>query len=111
MQITKPNKLNATALHGAAAVGSADVVELLLSKGLHAHKHLLNRDKQTALEVAESRSNYSNEVKKSLPRLRALLELSDNQDSVPTDDVDTSAAENESDENVFADNEDGESDL
>ena len=98
-------------MHGAAAVGSADVVELLLSKGLHAHKHLLNRDKQTALEVAESRSNYSNEVKKSLPRLRALLELSDNQDSVPTDDVDTSAAENESDENVFADNEDGESEL
>ena len=98
-------------MHGAAAVGSADVVELLLSKGLHKHKHLLNRDKQTALEVAESRSNYSNEVKKSLPRLRALLELSDNQDSVPTDDVDTSAAENESDENVFADNEDGESEL
>ena len=72
---------------------------------------ILNRDKQTALEVAESRSNYSNEVKKSLPRLRALLELSDNQDSVPTDDVDTSAAENKSDENVFADNEDGESEL
>ena len=97
-------------MHGAAAVGSADVVELLLSKGLHTHKHLLNRDKQTALEVAESRSNYSNEVKKSLPRLRALLELSDNQDSVQRT-MDTSAAENESDENVFADNEDGESEL
>ena len=86
-------------------------MELLLSKGLHTHKHLLNRDKQTALEVAESRSNYSNEVKKSLPRLRALLELGDNGDKMPTGDSGTPVAEDASDENVFVDNEDEESEL
>ena len=71
--ITTPNKLNATALHGAAATGSVDIVEYLLARGLDKHKHILNKDKQTALEVAISRSNYSEEVKKVLPKLKALL--------------------------------------
>ena len=85
-KITTPNKLNATALHGAAAVGSADVVELLLSKGLHMHKNVLNKDNQTALEVAISRANYSEDVKKVLPQLKALLTGEGNNDDKPNGD-------------------------
>ena len=88
-KITTPNNLNATALHGAAAVGSADVVELLLSKGLNMHKNVLNKDNQTALEVAISRSNYSEDVKKALPRLKALLTgEGNNADKAKDDDAD-----------------------
>ena len=75
-------------MHGAAAVGSADVVELLLANGMDRHKHLLNKDKQTALEVAISRSNYSEVVKKALPQLKALLttEATDNASADSADD-------------------------
>ena len=75
-------------MHGAAAVGSADVVEFLLSKGLGVHKNVLNKDDQTALEVAISRANYSEDVKKALPRLRVLLTGESNTDDNKADGED-----------------------